>query len=85
VLGQRPEDLRIAAAGGGDLNGEVFSSELLGDSALVGVRIGGDIVNVKVGPTEGRALGERVGLCFDPARLHAFDAATGERLRRLGT
>ena len=81
VLGQRPEDLRLAATG--DLEGEVFSSELLGDSALVGVRVGGDIINVKVGPSEGRALGERVGLRFDAAKLHAFDAATGERLPEL--
>jgi multiple sugar transport system ATP-binding protein len=82
VLGQRPEDLRLVAAG--DLEGEVFSSELLGDSALIGVRVGNDIINVKVGPAEGRALGERVGLRFDPTKLHAFDAATGERLPGFG-
>jgi multiple sugar transport system ATP-binding protein len=81
VLGQRPEDLRITAAGAGHLDGEVFSSELLGDSAVVGAQVGGDIVNVKVGPAEGRALGERVGLRFDPAKLHTFDAATGKRLK----
>ena len=83
VLGQRPEDLRLTAAGAGDLEGDVFSSELLGDSALVGVRVGGDIINVKVGPSEGRTLGERVGLRFDATKLHAFDAATGERLPEL--
>ena len=81
VLGQRPEDVRIAEPGAGHLDGEVFSSELLGDSALIGVKVGGDIVNVKVGPQEGRALGERVGLRFDPAKLHAFNTATGERLK----
>jgi multiple sugar transport system ATP-binding protein len=83
IIGQRPEDLRITAPGAGDLNGEVFSSELLGDSALIGVQVGDDIVNVKVGPEEGRALGERVGLRFDPAKLHAFNATTGERLKEL--
>jgi multiple sugar transport system ATP-binding protein len=83
VLGQRPEDLRITAPGAGDLDGEVFSSELLGDSALIGVQVGRDIVNVKVGPEEGRALGELVGLRFEPAKLHAFNAATGERLKEL--
>jgi multiple sugar transport system ATP-binding protein len=81
VLGQRPEDLRLSPAGTGDLNGEVFSSELLGDSALVGVQTGEDLVNVKVGPLEGRALGEAVGIRFDPTKLHTFDAVTGERLR----
>jgi len=83
VLGQRPEDLRITDSGAGDLAGEVFSSELLGDSALIGVDLGGGIVNAKVGPAEGRRLGERVGLRFDPAKLHVFDAATGKRLAEM--
>jgi multiple sugar transport system ATP-binding protein len=82
-LGQRPEDLRITDSGAGDLAGEVFSSELLGDSALIGVDLGGGIVNAKVGPAEGRRLGERVGLRFDPAKLHVFDAATGKRLAEM--
>jgi multiple sugar transport system ATP-binding protein len=80
VLGQRPEDLRLAAPGEGDLAGNVFSSELLGDSTLVGVAVGPDLINVKVGPGEGLALGTRVGIAFNRDKLHLFDQASGHRL-----
>jgi multiple sugar transport system ATP-binding protein len=80
ILGQRPEDLRLVGLECGDLRGEVFASELLGDSALVGIRVGAEIVNVKVGPTEGRRIGEAAGVKLDRAKLHLFDAATGQRI-----
>jgi multiple sugar transport system ATP-binding protein len=80
VLGIRPEDVRLADAAGGDFAGTVYSSELLGDVTLVGVTIGPDLVNVKVGPEGGRAIGEPVGIVLDRARLHAFDAAEGARI-----
>jgi multiple sugar transport system ATP-binding protein len=84
VLGQRPEDIRIVAPDAADLVGEVFSSELLGDSTLVGVEAGGDLVNVKVGPSEGRRMGEAVGLAFDRDKLHLFDEASGRRIGQGG-
>ena len=80
VVGQRPEDLQLCAPGSGNFTGEVFSSELLGDATLVGVKLGPDLVTVKVGPAEGRPIGEPVGVALDPARLHLFDAASGLRL-----
>jgi multiple sugar transport system ATP-binding protein len=82
VLGQRPEDLRLAPVGEGDLAGNVFSSELLGDSTLVGVAVGPDLINVKVGPAEGLALGTQVGIAFNRDKLHVFDRASGNRLDR---
>jgi multiple sugar transport system ATP-binding protein len=78
-LGQRPEDLRVVPALHGDLAGEVFSSELLGDFGLVGVRVGQDILNVKVGPKEGRSIGEPVSVVFDRRKLHVFDFVSGLR------
>jgi multiple sugar transport system ATP-binding protein len=80
VLGVRPEDVSIAAPGEGDLAGEVFSSELLGDVVLVGVTVGADLVNVKVGASGGRQIGERVGIRLDRGKLHTFDAGSGNRL-----
>ena len=80
VLGQRPEDLRLAPAASGDLAGTVFSYELLGDASLVAVRVGPDLVNVKVAPDERYRIGEPVGVTFDRGKLHWFDAATGRRI-----
>jgi multiple sugar transport system ATP-binding protein len=80
VLGVRPENVTVSPPGQGHLNGTVFSSELLGDTALLGVTVGPALVNVKVAPDAGRAIGEPVGVAFDPARLHGFDAGTGLRL-----
>jgi multiple sugar transport system ATP-binding protein len=80
VLGVRPEDLSLAQPGEGDLSGTVFSCELLGDVTLVGVTLGRDLVNVKVGPTGGRPIGAPVGIVLDRDRLHAFDATGGDRL-----
>ena len=80
VLGQRPEDIRLCDSGTGEFAGEVFSSELLGDATLVVVKLGPDLVTVKVGPTEGRRIGERVGIALDPTRIHLFGADSGRRM-----
>jgi len=80
LFGQRPEDVAITAPEDGDFRGEVFSSELLGDCALISVGLGREIVTVKVGPEEGRRAGESVGVRFDRGKLHVFDAEGGQRL-----
>ena len=82
ILGQRPEDLRLCAVGDGHFTGEVFSSELLGDATLVAVRLGTTLVTVKVGPFEGRRIGEPVGVVIDIARMHLFNAQSGRRIER---
>ena len=79
VLGQRPEDLGLCPPDQGCLSGKVFSSELLGDATLVAVKLGATLVTVKVGPAEGRPIGERIGVTVDPVRAHLFDAVSGER------
>jgi multiple sugar transport system ATP-binding protein len=79
ILGQRPEDLVQADPSHADLVGEVFSSEFLGDTGVVGVRVGADIINVKVDPKERLSIGARVGLKFDRSKLHLFDATSGAR------
>jgi multiple sugar transport system ATP-binding protein len=82
VLGQRPEHLRLVPPDQGHLTGEVFSSELLGDAALIVVKLGSEFATVKVGPSEGRAMGDRVGIAVDPAQVHLFDAGNGQRIER---
>ncbi len=80
ILGQRPENLLVTEPGCGDLAGSVFASELLGDSTLLSVRVGEDLLNVKVGPGEGRRMGEAVGIRFDRSGLHAFAEGSGKRI-----
>jgi multiple sugar transport system ATP-binding protein len=80
TLGQRPEDMRITAPEKGDFRGEVFSAELLGDAALVTVRLGAGLVAVKAEKDCPARMGDVVGVAFDAASLHLFDGATGERL-----
>jgi multiple sugar transport system ATP-binding protein len=80
ILGQRPEDLKIAAPGAGDLQGKVFSYELLGDSSLVAVRVGAELVNVKVAPGERYRIGQPIDVLVDRTQLHLFDSSSGRRL-----
>ena len=80
TLGQRPEDMRITAPEKGDFRGEVFSAELLGDAALVTVRLGVDLIAVKAEKDCPARMGDVVGVAFDTVTLHIFDGATGERL-----
>ena len=82
LLGQRPEDMRLTAPEAGDLRGEVFTSELLGDSVLIGVGLGRDVVMVKGGPGEAQRVGAPIGIGLDRDRLHLFSAKTGERLHQ---
>jgi multiple sugar transport system ATP-binding protein len=79
VLGSRPEDLQVAAPGTGDIDGTVFSSELLGDCTLLNIRIGAEMIATKVGPDGGREMDSPISLSFDRAKLHVFDGESGER------
>ena len=80
TLGQRPEAMRVGAPGSGDCNAEVFSAELLGDAALITVRIGGDLVAIKAEKECPARMGDVVGVTFSRTELHVFDGASGERL-----
>lgn len=77
TLGIRPEDLSIADGDTADLVGSVFSSELLGDSTLLNVRVGQTLVVAKVGPDEGRAMDTPIGLTINRSRVHLFDTESG--------
>ncbi|MEM1360423.1 MAG: ABC transporter ATP-binding protein [Pseudomonadota bacterium] len=81
TIGIRPEDIRVAE-NTEHIRGQVFSSELLGDSTLLNVRAGEGLIAVKVGPEEGRAMDSAVALNLNTEKLHVFDGKTGERLAR---
>ncbi|MCR9138948.1 MAG: ABC transporter ATP-binding protein [Alphaproteobacteria bacterium] len=78
TLGIRPEDISVAD-GQADLAGQVYSSELLGDSTLLNIRSGEELIAVKAGPEEGRGMNEPINLVFDPAKIAIFEDGSGER------
>ncbi len=79
TIGIRPEDLRVVETGAGQIDGVVYSSELLGDSTLLNVRVGAALIAVKVGPEGGREMDAPVSLTLDRGKLHVFDGQSGER------
>ncbi len=81
TIGIRPEDIRVDE-GSECIRGQVYSSELLGDSTLLNVRAGEALIAVKVGPEGGRAMDSAIALGFDAEKIHVFDGASGERLGR---
>jgi multiple sugar transport system ATP-binding protein len=81
LLGVRPEDARVAAAGAGAADGVVYGVEPTGEATFLTVATGAGRIEVKTHRTWRAALDSPVGVEFDPAALHFFDATTGARLR----
>ena len=83
LLGVRPEDLYLADevdAGTGSFVAAVEVTEPLGDSLLLGCRVGDDEFRASVSPREEIDPGDTIELAADPARLHLFDVESGEAL-----
>ncbi len=76
VLGLRPAEIRVGAGVGGTL-GEVWVWEPLGKYGILTVRLGPDIVKVKVAKTRSWEPGETVALDLSAAEPALFDGATG--------
>ena len=81
ILGARPEDCAVVAAGQGQLAAEIYTVELIGDHTLVTVKAGEDMLTVKAHKDFAGATGENIGISFSKDRLFVFDAATGTRVR----
>jgi multiple sugar transport system ATP-binding protein len=81
VLGIRPEDIAVAPAGQGLVDGEVYAVELTGDAVLVTAVIGEARVIAKADRAWRAEIGSRIALSPDPRRLHLFDAASTKRLQ----
>ena len=80
LLGVRPEDIRLADEGtDAHFEGEVYSSELLGDCVLLNLKTDDGLLAAKIAPETERQMGEVVRLAFDPGRLHLYDAESGKR------
>jgi multiple sugar transport system ATP-binding protein len=76
VLGLRPSEIRLVE-GDGTVRGEAWIWEPLGKFGIVTVRLGSDMIKVKVPKSRGWEPGERVALDLSAAEPVVFDAATG--------
>ncbi len=79
TLGIRPEDISLVATDKADLEGKVYSSELLGDCTLINAHIGKTLIAAKVRPEDVREINTPVSVGIDHSKLHFFDASTGTR------
>ena len=81
TLGVRPEDLELTQSENGTCSGSVYSFELTGESTLVTVQLGDDLLTVR-GPKEFRiGIDEAVGVRLVSEKCYLFDSATKQRLR----
>jgi multiple sugar transport system ATP-binding protein len=77
MLGIRAEDVQLfAEIDHGDLEGEVYIVEPLGDRSIYDVRLSSDLIKVKMPPTFMLQSGTRVSVRLNLARAHLFDAVT---------
>jgi multiple sugar transport system ATP-binding protein len=84
TVGIRPEDLMWRPVAGPDctltLSAEVDVVEPMGHEAYVTALCAGETVTSRFPPRSGMRTHERVELALNPARLHLFDARSGESI-----
>jgi sn-glycerol 3-phosphate transport system ATP-binding protein len=78
LLGVRPEDVRLDAAG---LPATVEAVEYLGADSIITCRAGGELVNARVARHARAVPGERVCLAWNADAVHLFDARTEKRIQ----
>ncbi len=79
TLGFRAEDANVVESGG-EINAPIYTQELLGDSTMVSVRIGGALVSVKADKNFRAEIDDPVSIHIHKDHCHVFDGKTGERL-----
>jgi sn-glycerol 3-phosphate transport system ATP-binding protein len=79
LTGVRPEDMRLAPAGEARAAARVEAVEYLGADSLVAASAGGEPVVVRVPGRAAVAAGNEVGIAWDDAAEHHFEATTGRR------
>jgi multiple sugar transport system ATP-binding protein len=78
VFGVRPEHVRLDDAAG--VRGEVFGVEYMGARQIVTVDTEAGRLRVRTPNSQRAAIGDRVGLAFDPEQIVLFDPATEKAL-----
>jgi multiple sugar transport system ATP-binding protein len=81
VLGMRAEDMRVALDGDAQVEGEVFSFELLGDSTTVSIKVADGFITAKADKEFRARMGVRIGFAVATERCYLFDGQTQNRMR----
>ena len=80
TLGIRPEDCTVGGESA-QLTGTVYGVEPTGDTTYLTIRSGGKLFEVKADRSYRAAFDCKETVSFDPARIHLFESAGGQRLQ----
>jgi multiple sugar transport system ATP-binding protein len=82
ILGARPEDLTVVKGqvGKGAIPGEIYVVEPVGESTIVDLKIGKDIVKTRAPRGFKAEIGEQAGFQIVTEKIHLFDKKTEELL-----
>lgn len=81
VLGIRAEDLQVTAVNHGQVSGEVFSFELMGDSTTVTIKVADKFVTARAAKNFRINIGERIEFGVPVERCYLFDEQSQNRMR----
>ena len=86
VIGFRPEDCSVVAAGTGLIPAQIYSNELIGDHTLVTCELHDGsatphTVTVKMDKDFEAEMGTEIAIAIDPAHLYFFERESGNRVR----
>ena len=81
VLGIRPEDIDVVAAGETGIDAEVYACEYTGESVLVTLTLGSQKISAKGERGLKLDMNSTVGLNISPDHVYLFDPNTEERIR----
>ena len=79
TVGFRTEVVNVTQ-GEGQIAAPIYTVELLGDSTMITVRVGGTMVSVKAAKDFRADIGQAVSFSVAPAICHLFDMSTEARL-----
>jgi multiple sugar transport system ATP-binding protein len=79
TLGFRAEDANLASENG-QVNAPIYTVELLGDATMISLRVGGELISIKVGKDYRAQIGELARIAIPAAACHLFDHETGARI-----
>ena len=78
ILGFRAEDANVQ--NNGNIEGPIYSIELLGDSTIVTLKLKNDLIHVKTDNNFASKIGEKVSINIPIPKCHFFEINNGERL-----
>lgn len=79
TLGFRAEDAKIVKSGG-QIAAPIYSFELLGESTMITLRLGGALVSVRAPKAYQAKIGQDVRIEIPDQSCHLFDTASGKRI-----